>query len=104
MHVRKYPTADQLLHQIGESFKWVEGMDLRVGDLYLNPNDVRLIGRHSAFDRIASWQVLSAFPGLVGHLYGVRVFESSIVPEEHIALIPDGIEGKLVDSAACIAL
>jgi hypothetical protein len=104
MYVRKYTTVEQLLHQIGESFKWVESMDLRVGDLYLNPNDVRLIGKDLNLDRIASWQVKAAFPGLVGVLFGVRVFESDIVPEEHIALIPDGIEGKLVDSAACIAL
>ena len=105
MHTRKYQTLDQLLRQVVKSFEHIEKMGLRVGDMYLHLNDVRLLETDSThLDRVEDSRTKSAMPGIVGYLYGARVFESELVPEEHIALIPDGIEGRLVDSAACVPL
>lgn len=97
-------TGTAVLKAIVDRMGILETWDLRIGDIYLHPACVDLVKNAPDFDRTADLFVRQAFPGLEGYLFGMRVFSSDIVPEEHIAMIPDGIEGRLVSSAACIPL
>ena len=103
-YIRKYKTSSELLVRIGKAMKHIERLDFRIDIIYLNPNCVKLIEKCPEVDRIGDFYVREYFPGLVAHLYGMRLFESTIVPEEHVAFIIDGIEGKLVGPQACFGL
>jgi len=59
------------------------------------------------FDRLhPRHNLLATFPKLRGYCYGAMVFETIIVPEEHIAMIQEGFGLHMVpyDSSACMAL
>lgn len=103
-HIRKYTTPEQLLQAIVDRVQYIEKLDLRIADIYLHPNCVQVIWDDPALDKIAQMSVLQAIPGIVGFLWGSRLFKSTVVPEEHMAFIIDGIDGKLIGREACVAL
>lgn len=107
-HVRKYTTPEALATAIVARFSWIEEMDLRVGAAWMHPTDIALISRNlAAFDKIAQSISQQLKPDLRGHLFGVTAFESSLVPEEHIVLLPDGFDlmsVKLLGPEAAIPL
>jgi hypothetical protein len=108
LHVRKYTTPRALVSAIVARFKWMEEMDLRVGAAWMHPTDIATLSKDSAvFDRMAQQISQQIKPDLRGHFFGVLVFESSVVPEEHIVLLPAGFDlmnVKLLGPEASIRL
>lgn len=103
-YIRKYKTPEELLKVIATRVEYIHALDLRIADIYLHPNCVEVIGKDPNLDPIRQMAVLRALPGIVGLVWGMRLFKSTVVPEEHMAFIIDGIDGKLVGREACVAL
>ena len=93
-----------LLHLLRDKFEWLEKAGLRVGSIYLSQADIRTLedAPPMHFDRVDILELRRT--GLRGSLWGAHVFESDLVPARHVAVLPDGFEGKLVDTAACVPL
>jgi hypothetical protein len=90
-------------------FHWIEQWDLRVGDLWLHPKQVVELDAEQSlgFDKIASARVRDSFLDSKGAPYvgiyaGARVFASELVVENHVVAVPDGLDAKLIDKAACM--
>jgi hypothetical protein len=98
--------TSNLLDLIHGSMAHFERLDLRVGRIWLNPVQADELENAPmmVFDRICDPYVRRASPGIRGALFGVTVYASDLVPPMHIAILPDGFDGKLVDSAACFPL
>jgi len=79
-------------------YNWIELQDLKVGEVYLNPEDTKVL-RTSVehFDqldpgRALELSMLESKPGvLVGHLFGAAVRQTPEIPQGRVMLIPDGI-------------
>jgi hypothetical protein len=96
-----------ILVRLRDAFNRLEQWDMRVGDVWLHPSQVEELRKHVEFDRISSFRVERAFVESKGALYkgmlfGARVFESEIVPVNHVGLVSDGWESKLTDRAGCM--
>jgi len=91
-----------LLEKLKARFEWLEREDLRVGLLYLNPKEIAELKGHEEFDPCASKQLRDL--GIRGYLWGTTVFESELVPENHVCIVQDGLKVELVDRAACVSL
>lgn len=92
-----------LLDKLRARFEWLEREDLRVGLLYLNAGQIAELGEHRQdFDVCATRQLREA--GIRGALWGATVFESDLVPDNHVCIVQDGLDVKLVDGAACVRL
>ena len=87
-----------------DKFEWIESRDLRVGSVFLHPMEVEVLAKSLDFDRGVCRVVQEAFPGLIGYLWGAQVYESPIVPERHVVVIPEGIVAQLTDGCAAMAL
>jgi hypothetical protein len=97
------------LNRLHEAFKGIERLDLRVGDVWLNPKQVVELeeARDPGYDRIDLAAVRNAFKetkGAIhtGLLWGARVFASDIVPENHVGLIPSDWDAKPIGPAGCM--
>jgi hypothetical protein len=98
-----------LLEAIAEAFTWMESRNLRVGRIWLNPVEINTLYRCEELDKISSARVVELLrkevgAKIVGLLWNVQVFESDIVPVEHIAMTPEGFLGSLLDPIACMPL
>ena len=98
-----------IIDRLKKVFEWIEERDMRVGELWLHPKQVKeLEGAGDLFmDRIAQRAVREAYlesKGAlhVGVLWGARVFQTEKVVENHVAALPDGWEARLLDSTACM--
>jgi hypothetical protein len=101
-------TEPEIIKRLKEVFAWMERRDLRVGELWLHSNQVNELveAKDPGWDRVAQRAVLMGYlesKGAlnVGFLWGACVFEAEIVPENHVGVIPDGWEAKLIDPAGC---
>lgn len=97
----------EIIERLDGAFKRLEQWDLHVGDVWLHPNQVVELAGEPAFDLISSLRVRDAFleskgAPYVGMLFGARVFSSVIVVENHVVLVPVGLDAKLTDGAACM--
>lgn len=102
-YVRKYTTPEQVLQAIGDRVESIQRLNLQIGDLYLHPNCVKVLERDLNLDRVRDIRLKQALPGVVGYMWGMRIFESTTVPEEHLTFILAGIEGQLIGREACVA-
>ncbi len=95
---------DLLLHKLKARFEWLEREDLRVGRLYLNPKEIAELEKVGLenYDRVNMRQLREL--GIRGALWGATVYESDIVPENHVCILQDGLEVTLIDRAACVSL
>lgn len=98
-----------IIERVKKVFEWIELRDLRVGELWLNPKQTGELNdsKHSGYDKIADLRVRDAYlelkgARLVAHLWGARVFESDMVPEDHVGALPDDWDAKLIGSAGCM--
>ena len=98
-----------LLDRLRTAFEWIEKMDLRVGDVWLNQVHVEeLFVRYpESCDRVVREEtlrisVIEMGAPLMGYLWGARVFQSDIAPVNHVALVPADLHAKLVGPAACM--
>ena len=94
---------------IAEAFTWIETRNMRVGRIWLNPEQGRELRSYEGFDVAASSKVIEHLreltgATLIGFLWGVQVFESDVVVSDHIAITPDGMDVRLIDSSACMPL
>lgn len=98
-----------IVDRLCKAFERIEQWDMRVGDIWLHPKQVAELEAEkndAAYDRIAQKCVRDAFIELkgapfVGSFLGARVFESEIVVENHVALVPSGFDAKLTGSEGC---
>lgn len=98
-----------IIERLKKVFAWIEERDMRVGELWLHPAQVKELdeAKDPGWDRNAQMSVIRFYldtkgAPYVGVLWGARVFESKIVVEDHVAALPDGWEAKLVDTPACM--
>lgn len=99
----------KLLARIGEAFKWVERQDMRVGEVWLHPDDVAvLLEDWGAIDRVAQRAVIEAMARpeqggrYLGQVFGASVYESGKVRPAHVCIVPEG--WKVVDPSSCMRL
>ena len=98
-----------ILDRIGKAFEPIEQWDMRVGDVWLNPKQVAELAGLPEFDRVHPVRdviidpprELASGARYVGMLFNARVFESSLVPEDQVGLIPAGWEAKLIGPEGC---
>jgi hypothetical protein len=95
-----------IIERMKAVFAWIEREDLRVGDLWLNPQQVVELGDVPGWYATSSRAVREATleskgAEVAGFLWGARVFESSLVPVNHIAAVPADLDARLVGGAAC---
>jgi hypothetical protein len=88
----------QLLKALSRKYNWIENQDMKVGEVYLNPEDVKVLRTSSDhFDQMDSGQtiqmsMLESKPGvIVGHLFGAAVRQTPEIPQGSVMLIPCGI-------------
>jgi hypothetical protein len=105
---RSHLTQEGIVGRLVKVFEWIEQRGMRVGDVWLHPKQAQeLFVRHpDVFDREVEPKILRYYAELkgatlLGYIFGARVFESEIVVENHVGIIPDGWDAKLVDSAGC---
>lgn len=94
-----------IIPRLADAFGWYEEKDVRIGDVWLHPVHIAELKGESDFDQISSLRVREAFLDskgalYVGMIFGARVFESTLVMEDHVVLVPDGLEAKLLDRSA----
>jgi hypothetical protein len=97
----------RIAQRIAKAFERLEPWDLRVGDIWLHPKQVEELRGEPVYDPIAHRCLRDEFIKIkgapfVGTIYGARVFASEIVPENHIAIAPAGLEAILTDKSACM--
>lgn len=98
-----------ILDRIGKAFEPIEQWDMRVGDVWLNPKQVAELAGLPEFDRVHPVRdviidpprELASGARYVGMLFNARVFESPLVPEDQVGLIPAGWEAKLIGPEGC---
>lgn len=79
---------------------------LRIEIIWLSPLDLeQLVGEYQVFDKAGDPQMVEYWRSLVGetlvgYLFNCLVFSSEIVPQGHIAMLPDGMLGKLMTPEA----
>ena len=90
-------TRKELLEKVGDAFAWIERMNLRVGEIWLHPDEAAVLKtERGEFDAICSWNVKQATKRpeqhgeYIGMLWGAKVFESDLVVPQHICAVPDG--------------
>jgi hypothetical protein len=98
-----------IVERLKKVFEWIERMDLRVGDIWLNPKQVAELEaeKHPGYDKIADGRVRDAYLELKGakcvaYLWGARVFDTDMVPEDHVGALPSDWDAKLTGSAGCM--
>jgi hypothetical protein len=102
-------TAD-LVAGLYAAFKMYEDKNCIVRAIWLNPINVRTLWNEpDVFARECDMEqgkkMFELFRAtLMGYFFGAMVFESNIVPTNHVAVLPDGFAGHLVDKAACMPL
>jgi hypothetical protein len=97
-----------ILDRIGKAFEPIEQWDMRVGDVWLNPKQVAELAGLPEFDRVhpvrdvvIDYYEKTSGARYVGMLFNARVFESPLVPEDQVGLIPAGWEAKLIGPEGC---
>jgi hypothetical protein len=106
---RSHLSAEGIVRRLIRVFEGVEQLGMRVGDVWLHPKQAKelLVGHADVFDREVDPQILRHYielkgATLLGYIFGARVFESEIVPENHVGAIPDDWDARLVGSAGCM--
>ncbi len=98
------PVSQIITDSIKNAMGRFENLDLRVQKIWLNPAQLKELAGQDDFDPNGLRQLEEAMPGYKGGIYGAMVFESDLVPPMHIAVLPDGFDGGLIDSVACFRL
>jgi hypothetical protein len=112
MHrMSKKPSKRQVLKQaLLREFEWLEDRDLRVGTIFLNPKQVTALSGLPDFDLLhpsnrRAFMKTDPQPGINwGTLWGAQVRSCKAVPENHAAIVPDGMVLADLDGAACVCL
>jgi hypothetical protein len=101
--------VSDIVERLRGVFGWVEERGMRVGDVWLHPNQAKelLVGHVEVFDReTVPQQLRNAIETkggvLLGYIFGARVYQSEIIVENHVALVPDGWDVKLLQGASCM--
>lgn len=95
--------SKSLLGQLADRFAWLEKEGVRVGMVWISSEDAHSLESSGAVSMPVS-DVLREPMNYVGNLWGAKVYHSLLVTPGHVALVPRGMEAKLVDSEACIPL
>jgi hypothetical protein len=98
-----------IVERLRAAFGWVEERGMYVGDVWLHPNQGKelFVGHPEVFDREVCDVLLRAVVEkkravLLGYIFGARVFQSENILENHVALVPDGWDVKMLDRASCM--
>lgn len=94
-----------IVTKIRETLDCYEALGLKIASIWLNSSQVRELYHYlEVFDASVSSMLIQhlAEQGkfLVGVIFGVRVFSSNVIPVEHIAVLPEGFEGRLISHEA----
>lgn len=88
--------------KLSDAFGRFETLGFRVAKVWL-PQAIVSDLSPEYFDRETNRPILEKI-GNVGYLWGAMVFVSDQVPSNHIAILPEGFEGTLVDGAGSMPL
>jgi len=109
---QKRSKKEALREALLREFQWLENRNLRVGTVFLNPKEIEtLSGLAGAdFDMLdpsnrRAFMKIDPQPGINwGMLWGAQIRACKAVPENHAAIIPDGMVLADLDGPACICL
>jgi len=106
-----YSNSPELLWLVGrisDLMKPFENLDLRLAALWVRPEEADKLRRCNEFDVARCKQVIAhlscAESQFIGNLLGMNVYETKLLPPNHIALLPDGFDAKLIGGEAGIPL
>lgn len=98
-----------LVSALAEVYHHFEVMGIRVGFIYLNPNEMAVLAKDECFDVETHREVLEHLSwgsggSYEGCLFGAFVFSSDKVPMSHVGVIPEDFKAELLGGAGCIPL
>lgn len=91
-----------LSSRLADAFAKYEVLGFKVGKVWLSQEHIDMLEGTYGWDPVHQRAVLET--GMRGLLWGAKVFVSTELPPQHVAILPDGFEGTLVDGAGSMPL
>jgi hypothetical protein len=102
------PEVLWLAKSISDLMKPFESLGLRLSDLWVRPEEAVRLRRCNEFDESRCESVIAHLSTpesrFIGTFLGMQVFETEVLPLNHIALLPRGFRAELIGSEAGIPL
>lgn len=88
--------------RLADAFAKYEVLGFKVGKVWLSQVHIDLLEGTKGWDPVHQRAVRET--GLRGLLWGAQVYVSDVLPPNHVAILPDGFDGTLVDGAGSMPL